>query len=239
MNTVIITGANGQLGKAIENKYLAENFDIVKVDLYSKSKPLGLQEYSVDITNENEVNNFFEKLNVIDDEVHLINCAGVGVFTPMADRTLEEFTSVFKVNLLGTFLMTRCFVNKFKKSSKIRSVVNIGSIYGSEAPDFSIYGDTPRMSSEIYGMTKAGVIYFTKYCASYYKDLNFRFNCVSPGGIEANQGAYFKEKYSEKVPMGRMAHEDEVAQAVFFIASKGASYINGENIFVDGGFTKW
>jgi NAD(P)-dependent dehydrogenase (short-subunit alcohol dehydrogenase family) len=95
------------------------------------------------------------------------------------------------------------------------------------------------MSSEIYGMTKAAIINFTKYLASFYKDSNARFNCVSPGGIEFNQGPEFKKKYSAKVPLGRMADVKEISEVICFLLSKKSSYINGENISIDGGFTKW
>jgi NAD(P)-dependent dehydrogenase (short-subunit alcohol dehydrogenase family) len=143
------------------------------------------------------------------------------------------------VNIAGTILMTKNFMKAKKGSSLPIRVVNLGSIYGEVAPDLSIYGDTPRMSSEIYGMTKAAIINFTKYLASFYKDSNARFNCVSPGGIEFNQGPEFKKKYSAKVPLGRMADVKEISEVICFLLSKKSSYINGENISIDGGFTKW
>jgi NAD(P)-dependent dehydrogenase (short-subunit alcohol dehydrogenase family) len=143
------------------------------------------------------------------------------------------------VNIAGTILMTKNFMKINKHSQIPLRVVNLGSIYGEVAPDLSIYGDTPRMSSEVYGMTKAAVINFTKYLASFYKGTNARFNCVSPGGIEFNQGPEFKKKYSAKVPLKRMAKPDEISEVICFLLSEKSSYINGENILTDGGFTKW
>jgi NAD(P)-dependent dehydrogenase (short-subunit alcohol dehydrogenase family) len=88
-------------------------------------------------------------------------------------------------------------------------------------------------------MTKAGVVYFTKYFAKYYENEKIRFNCVSPGGIERDQGPIFKSRYSDNTMVGRMAQSSEIAKVIKFLCSPDSSYINGENIFVDGGITKW
>ena len=118
------------------------------------------------------------------------------------------------------------------------SIVNLGSIYGLTAPDQKIYLDTPRNSSEIYGMTKSASINLTQYLATYLADYEIRTNCVSPGGILYTQGEKFIQKYSEKVPMARMAKVNEIAEAiVFLLDSDKAKYINGHNLVVDGGFT--
>jgi NAD(P)-dependent dehydrogenase (short-subunit alcohol dehydrogenase family) len=88
-------------------------------------------------------------------------------------------------------------------------------------------------------MTKAAIINFTKYLASVYQGENARFNCVSPGGIEFQQGSEFKKKYAARVPLGKMADEKEIAEVICFLLSNKSSYVNGENILVDGGLTKW
>ena len=239
-HSVILTGANGQLGQCLLKTLIEQKYEVVCIDILSQGKSnLSAAYHQFDITDEEAVSSFFEELNIDCDNYSLINNAGVGVFTPFKDRTLAELQYVMNVNLCGTILMSKYFMERFSHTKTQNSIVNLGSIYGEVAPDFTIYGDTPRMSSEIYGMTKAAIINFTKYLASYYRNSNCRFNSVSPGGIEHTQGSYFKEHYSRKVPMGRMANVQEIADVVQFLISSKASYVNGENIFVDGGFTKW
>ena len=120
------------------------------------------------------------------------------------------------------------------------SIVNIASIYGLVAPDQSLYSDTPRNSSEIYGMTKAATISFTQYLSVYLKEKKIRCNSISPGGIYFKQGPEFIEKYSNKVPMNRMASEEEIASGIMFLLDADqASYVNGTNLVIDGGFTAW
>jgi len=239
---IIVTGSNGQLGKELVNKLIGYNYDVIGVDnSYESEKDdlMGFTKKSLDITNENGVEEFFKSLKKEESIVGLINNAGTAVFSPFEDRTYMEIKSVVDVNICWNNIMTKNFM-KFNKDSLLDlRVVNLGSIYGEVAPDLSIYDDTPRMSSEIYGMTKAAIINFTKYLASNYKCRNARFNCVSPGGIEHNQGPNFKNNYKAKVPLNRMANAEEVAEIICFLMSKKSSYINGENIFVDGGFTKW
>ncbi|MDC1319518.1 SDR family oxidoreductase [Litorivicinus sp.] len=237
---VVLTGSNGQLGKSLTTILLREGYQVIGIDQHHDDDEMeNYFKFFVDITKEEEVTQFFQKMECKEDVVGLVNNAGIAVFSPFEDRTYAEIKSVMDVNIAGTILMTKNFMNTLQEYPVVKRVVNLGSIYGGVAPDLSIYGDTPRMSSEIYGMTKAAVINFTQYLASYYRGVNATFNCVSPGGIESSQGDFFKRNYANKVPLGRMADVSEIADVISFLLSDKASYINGENIFVDGGFTKW
>ncbi len=168
-----------------------------------------------------------------------MNNAGVAVFTPFEERTEKELSFVSNVNSFAPIFMVQGFI-KIKNDNLSPSIVNIASIYGINAPDQKLYTDTPRNSSEIYGMTKAGIINLTKYLSVYLAKYKIRCNCISPGGILFKQGPNFIENYSRKVPMNRMAKVDEVVASVrFLLEDKSSSYINGVNIPVDGGFTSW
>jgi NAD(P)-dependent dehydrogenase (short-subunit alcohol dehydrogenase family) len=117
------------------------------------------------------------------------------------------------------------------------NIVNIGSIYGIVAPDFSIYENTAFTMPAAYSAIKGGIINFTKYLANYYANFNIRVNCVSPGGIFNNQDINFVKKYETKVPLKKMARPDQVAPSIIFLLSESASYITGHNLIVDGGWT--
>ena len=141
--------------------------------------------------------------------------------------------------MFGTIFMSQNFSIVVSKSINA-SIVNISSIYGLVAPDQELYIDTPRNSSEIYGMTKAAILNFTKYLSVYLAKKNIRSNSISPGGILFKQGPKFIEKYSKKVPLNRMAKADEMLGAILFLLDDSkSSYINGANIQIDGGFTSW
>jgi NAD(P)-dependent dehydrogenase (short-subunit alcohol dehydrogenase family) len=249
---ILISGVSGQVGVALTKRLLDQGAYVIGIDkkisdyISKLSIDLGerLRVYSVDITQKKDVHNFFAQLDAIQID-HLINNAGVSVFTPFWDRSEEEFNLVLNVNLKGTFYVLREFLNHIKTSTvghRSQSVVNIASHYGLISPDYRIYTDCERVNSEVYGASKAGVIQLTKYFAVNAADLGVRVNCVSPGGIlndDNPQGEDFQRQYSFRCPMGRMANVDEVVGGILFMMSPDASYINGHNLVIDGGMTSW
>ena len=88
-----------------------------------------------------------------------------------------------------------------------------------------------------YSAIKGGVINFSRYLASYYGKHGIRINCVSPGGIFNNQHKNFVKNYVNNVPLKRMGNPDDISPAVSFLLSEEASYITGQNLIVDGGWT--
>ncbi len=244
---VIVTGGAGQLGTSICRHFDMNDNIVIMADLdinicKNRIQELGLKNtypLEMDVGNINSVRSkiskVFNKYKCIDV---LINNAGIAVFTPFEERTYEEFDKVMKVNVYGTFFCTQ-EVLKYMEKQECGYIVNIGSIYGIISADPRIYGASGRNSSEVYAASKAGVIQMTKYFAVHVKNKNIRVNCVSPGGIFNNQKEFFVKNYEYKTPLGRMAHEDEIAKTIFFLCSDDSSYITGQNIVVDGGFTIW
>lgn len=120
------------------------------------------------------------------------------------------------------------------------SIINIASIYGSVAADERIYNGTEIVSAGVgYSADKAAVIGMTRQLAVLLAPKGIRVNAISPGGIEDNHSTQFKDNYSRRVPLGRMARVDEINGAVIFLASDASSYVTGQNIIVDGGLTCW
>jgi NAD(P)-dependent dehydrogenase (short-subunit alcohol dehydrogenase family) len=160
----------------------------------------------------------------------LVNNAGIAVFKPILDTTFDEWTRVLGTNLNGPFLCTQACAPVMLRSGG-GSVVNIASISGLRA-------STLRVA---YGTSKAAVIHLTKQHAVELGDRGIRVNCVAPGPVETAMAALvhsadIRTSYSDAIPLERYGTTREIAEAVVFLCSDAASYINGHTLAVDGGF---
>lgn len=243
---VVVTGANGQLGKTVSSNFMKLGCKVIGIDLdFSNEKPgIYSDKYKLDIIKQNAVYETLDKIIYKFGKIDvLINNAGVSTFEPFEQRREETFDWVMNVNLKGTFNCIKNYVNLFDNHKLSNgSIINIGSIYGIISPDYRIYNEFDRKNSEVYGATKAGLIQMTKYFSTHLADRNIRCNAVSPGGIfnpENPQSKEFINKYSKRCPMKRMAKVDEIVGAIIYLASDLSSYTTGQNITIDGGMTAW
>lgn len=237
MKTVLITGSEGQLGKAYVARLLSLDYRVIGFDIFPEAQNKDIIYCQVNITNLDNIRNTLARLAIGVDI--LVNNAGVSVFSPFEERTEQELDYVINVNLKGPILMTQVVFNACFKPQKRGCIVNIGSIYGIVAGDMRLYREGDRRTPEIYGATKAGVINLTRYFAAYMAPYNVRVNCISPGGIFNHQDTEFVRKYSLKVPLGRMGDEKELLNTLEYLISDESSYVTGQNIVVDGGLTAW
>jgi 2-deoxy-D-gluconate 3-dehydrogenase len=210
---------------------------------------------STDITEPDSVNAMVEKvLSSFGRLDVLVNSAALDPkfdpdavnkgITPGAfeDYPLDLWNSALNVNLTGMFLMTQACVKPMIKQGKKGSIINICSTYGLNGPDQRIYvkeGQRVAFKPVYYTVTKAGVMGFTKYLAAYYAGTEIRVNALTPGGVFNNHEDYFVQNYSAKTILGRMAKKDEMNGALLFLASDASSYMTGNNVVVDGGWTAW
>jgi NAD(P)-dependent dehydrogenase (short-subunit alcohol dehydrogenase family) len=179
----------------------------------------------------------------------LVNNAGVdqppdsgGNRTRIEDLPIEQFRRMLDVNLIGTFQVTQVFGSTMATRGG-GSVINIGSLYASVSPDQRFYdhlaGDLPFLKSPAYGASKAAVVNMTKYFSTMWGARGVRVNTLSPGGVLGGQDDQFRNKYGARVPLGRMAHPDDLKGPLVFLASAASSYVTGHELRVDGGFTAW
>lgn len=158
------------------------------------------------------------------------------------DYPLSDWNAAMNVNLTGMFLVTQACVKQMIKQGKKGSIINICSTYGLNGPDQKIYikdGKRVAYKPVYYTVSKAGVMGFTKYLAAYYAETEIRVNALTPGGVFNNHEEYFVKNYSAKTILGRMAKKDEMNGALLFLASDASSYMTGNNLIVDGGWTAW
>lgn len=165
-------------------------------------------------------------------------------FSSFEEYRLDQWQEITRVNLDGMFLVAQAVGKKMVEQNKGGSIVQTASIYGVLGPDSRIYEGSSYMGRAIntpavYSASKAAVIGLTRYLATYWADKNIRVNCLTPGGVESGQNDAFKEKYSNRVPLGRMAQPEEMVGALLYLASSASSYVTGQNIIVDGGLSAW
>lgn len=261
----VVTGGVGLLGAEFCRTLAEAGAAVVVVDLNaSASQALadsltkdGGQALAVptDITQPDSVNALVEKtLSAFGRLDILVNSAALDPkFDPEAvnkgitpgafeDYPLDLWNSALNVNLTGMFLMTQACVKPMITQGRKGSIVNICSTYGLNGPDQRIYvkdGTRVAFKPVYYTVTKAGVLGFTKYLAAYYADTELRVNALTPGGVFNNHEDYFVKNYSAKTILGRMARKDEMNGALLFLASDASSYMTGNNVVVDGGWTAW
>lgn len=154
----------------------------------------------------------------------------------LEDQTPETWAHCAAGDMSGLFRICQRFVTTMAEQGR-GSIINISSIYGVVSNDPTIYLGTTMKQPPTYTFVKAGMINYTRYLACYYGKQGVRANCISPGGYFNNQPGPFLEQYTRRVPVGRMLGHEDIQGAVVFLASDASSYITGENLMVDGGWT--
>ena len=160
----------------------------------------------------------------------LVNNAGVAVFKPIGETTFEEFRYVLGTNLDGAFLCSQACIEVMKKN-RSGSIVNIASISGLRA-------STLRVA---YGTSKAAIIHLTKQQAVELGTIGIRANVIAPGPVDTEMSKLvhsvaIRSDYYDTIPMNRYGTPEEIANAVGFLCSPEAAFINGQCLAVDGGF---
>jgi NAD(P)-dependent dehydrogenase (short-subunit alcohol dehydrogenase family) len=245
----LVTGAVGQLGQQFCQALALEGASVWVSDLDREQcstlihrLPETASHYPLvmDVGDPESVKSAFAEIKRVSGTLDvIINNAGIAVFTPFESRNFDDFMNVFKINTGGTFLCIQEGSKLMREKKLNGSIINIGSIHGMVSGDPRIYTDCERKTAECYGASKAAIIHLTKYFAVHLAEFGIRVNCISPGGVFNDQGTDFVKNYSDRTPMGRMAQEDELASTAIFLASNEASYLTGQNIAVDGGWTAW
>jgi NAD(P)-dependent dehydrogenase (short-subunit alcohol dehydrogenase family) len=236
---IIVTGGNGLLGSEIllqikNQGGVVINFDI---NIYSNSEK---HQIKCDITDTTSIN---DAINIVLKQYGKIDGLVNNAYPRTSDWgkkfeniQIDSWKSNVDMQMNSIFYMCQSVLEKMKIQN-FGSIINMASIYGVVGPDFSIYDNTEMTMPAAYSAIKGGVINFSRYLTSYYGKYNIRVNCISPGGIFNNQSEIFVKNYEAKVPMKRMGKPSDIAPAICFLLSDESSYITGQNIIIDGGWT--
>lgn len=249
----LVTGSHGHLGRVICETLASLGSNIIMVDLSSKfnselvkkieSYNVACEFYGCDLEDLNARTSLIKEISLNHSQINcLVNNAAFvgdsklqGWSVPLEEQSIEAWNRALQVNLTAPFHLSKGLQEKMSASDGA-SIINISSIYGEIAPDWSIYENTEMSNPAAYGVSKAGINYLTKWLASYLAP-TIRVNAIILGGILRNQPNSFIEKYSNKTNLGRMGTEDDIIGAVLYLASDLSRYVTGTSIKIDGGFT--
>jgi len=239
----VVTGALGNLGRVWTAGLADAGLTVIGIDLDSAP---GVER--ADVTDRAALERVRDRLLAEHGAPWaLVNAAGIDAPPSAGSRTwreedvpLDDFCRTVDVNLAGTVNAIQVFGAAMRDAGG-GSIVNIGSLYASVAPDPSLYDhlglDPPFLKPAAYGASKAGVVNLTRYFARLWGPYGVRVNTLTPGGVLAGQDAEFVRKYSGRVPLGRLADASDLVGPLLFLLSDASRYVTGHELRVDGGFT--
>ncbi len=250
--TVFITGGAGHLGTAMCEALAELGANIVigsrgeekgQASAKTLSDKFGVRAHGVqlDITDPESLESaflFIEKeygrLDV------LVNNAWSGKKNTFESISIDDWKYDIDVCLNGVFYTVKKAVPYLKKTKGV--IVNIASMYGHVAPDYKMYEGTDHANPPSYGAAKAGVIQLTKYLASFLSPHDIRVNAISPGPFPFGDivgNAEFMDVLRSKTMVNRLGNPEELKGAIALLCSDASTYMTGQNICVDGGWTAW
>ncbi len=267
-NNALITGAAGLLGLEHAKALLEVDCSVVLTDvnhenlqstylkLKEKYNPKKIKMMLMDVTSEISVTSVLDALNQKKIFIDiLVNNAAVdpkvnedmNILSPsrLENFDLEQWNNQIAVGLTGALNCIKVFGYEMSKSKSDCVILNIASDLSVIAPDQRIYKidgidkDKQQVKPVTYSVIKSGLIGLTKYVATYWANNGVRCNALSPGGVFNNQSETFVSRLRNLIPMDRMAKKDEYHGAIQFLCSEASSYMNGQNIIIDGGRSIW
>lgn len=265
----LITGAAGLLGIQHAIALIEAGAKVIITDVnqsaLEKSKELlvghcfdkfQVEIMPLDVTNQGSVQsvarqilNSGERLDIlinnaaIDPKVK--NTDGLSEASRLEYFSLEQWNQEIAVGLTGALLCSQIFGAAMANDGKGGVILNIASDLSVFSPDQRLYrkdglsDDLQPVKPVTYSVIKAGLIGLTRYLATYWADRNVRCNALSPGGVFNGQSSEFVDRLTGLIPMGRMANQDEYKSAIQFLCSDASTYMNGQNIVMDGGRSVW
>ncbi|MDT8384911.1 MAG: SDR family oxidoreductase [Gammaproteobacteria bacterium] len=251
----VVTGGSGFLGATFGDALAEIGANIVLVDIdeakLNKSAQDIMSRWGVsveiitcDLELESERNELIQYLHSLPSVDILVNNAAFagtsnleGWVVPFEEQTVDTWKRAIEVNLTAVFDLCKGCA-PLLKAGMGGSIINISSIYGLSAPDYRLYEGTQMGNPAAYSASKGGLLQLTRWLSTTLAP-NVRVNSISPGGVFREQPQEFVQRYVSRTPSGRMATEEDFKGAIVYLASDLSSYMTGQNLIVDGGWTVW
>ena len=178
----------------------------------------------------------FGRLDILIHCAALVGTSGLeGWAVPFSEQKSDTWRRALEINLTAPFILTQEAAPLLKASGS-GSVIMVGSIYGVAGPDWSLYEGSGLGNPAAYAASKGGLLQLTRWLATTLAP-EARVNSVSPGGVYRGHTDPFLSRYTRKVPLGRMASEEDLKGAIAYLASDASLYVTGAQLIVDGGVT--
>lgn len=250
----VVTGGAGHLGYAISEGLAEAGASVVIASrnevrcnelagILSKRYKINAMGIALDIRSIDIVGKCMRQIN------HKMGAIDILINNASFGKPGESIETISEQDLLegiegtihGVFRCTQAVI-PYMEARKYGVIINISSMYGIVSPDPRIYGDSGYDNPPDYGAGKAAIIQFTRYAACHLATKGIRVNAVSPGPFpspQVQENQWFISNLKNKVPLGRIGQPGDLKGVVVFLASEASSYITGQNIIVDGGWTAW
>ena len=264
----LITGASGLLGQQHAHALLESGATVILTDISMERLQLAKNKLSrsfrselvvikvMDVTKKDNIVSVSEELG--DQGLRLDILVNNAAIDPKVDKdkglkessrlenfTLDQWNLQVNVGLTGAFLCSQVFGSMMANDGKGGVILNIASDLSVFSPDQRLYrkegmpAERQPVKPVTYSVIKTGLIGHTRYLATYWAEQGIRCNALSPGGVFTEQDNVFVERLNNLIPLNRMADADEYRSTIQFLCSDASSYMNGQNIVVDGGRSVW
>jgi NAD(P)-dependent dehydrogenase (short-subunit alcohol dehydrogenase family) len=228
----VVTGGTRGIGYAIAERLLSDGMDVIVTGTTKEAEyPFGAEYYPVDFLDESSVSSFIDYLKQKPVDI-LINNAGINKIDPFESIEIKDFNNIQMVNLNAPFLLCQAVIPYMKKNNWGR-IVNITSIWGEVTKEY-------RAS---YSSSKFGLDGMTVALAAEVASMGILANSVGPGFIDTDLtrkvlGEKGIKEIRSTIPTKRLGKPSEVAAFVSWLVSEENTYISGQNIMIDGGFSR-
>ena len=249
---IVVTGGAGTLGRIFVDAIASRGAIAIAADInlgmaqrvaeewQSQTGGGAVEAAELDITSLDSISGVIKNLHLrygtIDAVVNNAYPRNKNYGRRLEDVTYQDFCENVDSHLGGYFLVAQQFCLAFKAQGH-GNLINMSSIYGSMAPRFEVYEGTPMTMPVEYAAIKSAVVHLTRYFAQYFKGHGIRVNCLSPGGILANQPPDFLASYNAHCASKGMLAPDDIVGTLLFLLSDESRYMTGQNLFVDDGFS--
>ena len=252
----LVTGASGYIGKEICSSLAEVGSNLVLLDLRLSdleiTKKFLIDTYGVDVivfpcdlesaASLSDlsvlIENQFGHLDCLVNNAAFVGASNLpGWSVPFQNQSIGTWRRALEVNLTTPFSLVQECLPLLSKSSSA-SIINIGSIYGFLGPDLFLYQGTTMNNPAAYAASKGGLLQLTRWMATVLSP-DIRVNAISPGGVSREQPQDFVDRYVSRTPLKRMGREEDFKGAIVYLASEMSSWVTGQNLIVDGGWSAW
>ena len=234
--TAVVTGGTRGIGKAIVERFSEAGCSVIYTGTKMPPQPEGRNKCRcrpLDLNDPNSIESFIENVIQPEDSIDiLVNNAGINIIESIDKIDVPNWEKVIRVNLTGSMIMIREAAKKMIRHKKGGKIVNISSIFGIVS----------RSKRNAYSASKSGLIGLTRTCALDLAPYGIQVNALCPGFTDTELTASIlsraeREKLNNDIPLGRFAGVSEISAAALFLCSEFNSYMTGQTLTIDGGYT--